>query len=239
MTCNKTARKAFDLEHSLGWNPLLEPLGYRALRDPEQPGKPRLPPVFRYVRFQVHGAILAQVLSQSIPMLLADTSAVTDTTRMENREKGAPKGRTITAADKRAAEELRKIWQSAKKEDAKLTQETLAALFGCSQGMISHYMNARTALGPVATLKFARIFGVDPQAIRPDFEFKVVAGDMPQDAITAAVKLASLPSNVRKDFIHLIDVFAKSGYSAYLSNVQSVSNQPRKPGEKADPDLSW
>ncbi len=82
---------------------------------------------------------------------------------------------------------LRRIWES-KQADMKFTQVTAAQELGWSQGLISHYLNNITDLGPLATIKFANFLGVDPRDIDPEIadglpkttghHFKYLASDM-------------------------------------------------------------
>lgn len=132
----------------------------------------------------------------------------------------AKANRTITEADKVAAQRLRSIWTQ-KKRELGLTQEKAADILDMTQGGVSHYLTGRTALGPVATLRFSRLLAVSPKEIRPDFEFHIVPGDMPQDVVEAAVKLASLPVDVRKDVANLIDTLSKTGYAKLLENIHA------------------
>lgn len=134
--------------------------------------------------------------------------------------------RKITEADKRAAALLRSVWNR-KKDALGLTQEIAAEPLGMTQGGVSHYLCGRIALGPVATLKFARLLGVNPKDIRPDFEFEIVPGDMPKDVIEVAVKLASLPVQVRRDVASLIDTLTKTGYAQLLKNMQTHPHEER------------
>ena len=86
-----------------------------------------------------------------------------------------------------AVKNLRRIWE-AKKSDMKFTQVTAAQELGWSQGLISHYLNNITDLGPLATIKFANFLGVDPRDIDPEiaddlpkthcYRFKYLASDM-------------------------------------------------------------
>ena len=86
-----------------------------------------------------------------------------------------------------AVKNLRRIWE-AKKSDMKFTQVTAAQELGWSQGLISHYLNNITDLGPLATIKFANFLGVDPRDIDPEIvddlpktkghHFKYIANDM-------------------------------------------------------------
>jgi transcriptional regulator with XRE-family HTH domain len=134
--------------------------------------------------------------------------------------------RTITEADKRAATLLRSVWDR-KKGELGLTQDKAADALDMTQGAVSHYLLGRIALGPVATLKFARLLGVAPKDIRPDFEFEILPGDMPTDVIEAAVKLASLPVDVRHDVSSLIDTLSKTGYAKLLENIQAHAHEAR------------
>jgi hypothetical protein len=86
-----------------------------------------------------------------------------------------------------AVKNLRRIWES-KKADMKFTQVTAAQELGWSQGLISHYLNNITDLGPMATIKFANFLGVDPRDIDPEIadglpkttghHFRYIANDM-------------------------------------------------------------
>ena len=86
-----------------------------------------------------------------------------------------------------AVKNLRRIWES-KKSDMNFTQVTAAQELGWSQGLISHYLNNITDLGPMATIKFANFLGVDPRDIDPQitddlpktkgYHFKYLASDM-------------------------------------------------------------
>ena len=86
-----------------------------------------------------------------------------------------------------AVKNLRRIWES-KKSDMKFTQVTAAQELGWSQGLISHYLNNITDLGPMATIKFANFLGVDPRDIDPEIadglpkttghHFRYIANDM-------------------------------------------------------------
>lgn len=148
--------------------------------------------------------------------------------------------RTPKDADKRAAGKLRALWEAYKRAEG-ATQADLAAAFGdATQGAMSHYLTGRTPLGPVATLKFARIFRCKPTDIREDFEFNIIPGDLPADVIETAIKLATLPSNMRHDIAQLIDTMANSNYPTYLDrvsiyNAPRVHDHPRRPKDKTHP----
>lgn len=86
--------------------------------------------------------------------------------------------RSITNKDLEAAKNLKRIWDQRKKDGGweHLTQEWAANEYGGTQGLISQYLLGRTAIGPVAVLKFSRILKVTPKQIRPDFDLTTVSG---------------------------------------------------------------
>ncbi|CAI0728609.1 helix-turn-helix domain-containing protein [Serratia grimesii] len=74
----------------------------------------------------------------------------------------------LDAAEIEAASRLKKIWDE-KKITLRLTQEKAADALGFStQATVSHYLNGTMPLNTDATLKFAALLGVKPEAIRPD-----------------------------------------------------------------------
>jgi transcriptional regulator with XRE-family HTH domain len=88
-----------------------------------------------------------------------------DTINLGNMKARKP----LSAADERAAERLRAIWDE-KKDRLGLTQEKAADELGFrTQGAVGHYLNARIPLNVKATLKFARLLKVSPLDIREDF----------------------------------------------------------------------
>ena len=137
--------------------------------------------------------------------------------------------RTITPEDKRAAAELKRIWEK-KKGPLKLTQQRAADMWGskATQGLIGQYLNGHTALGRVACMKFARILQVRPEQIRADFEYSpALPDDIPADVVRMAYKLSCLPENVRKDLNKTIDVYmAASNYSKFLSDIETKDKAP-------------
>ncbi len=79
-----------------------------------------------------------------------------------------------SAADKRAADKLRRIWD-AKLAEAKLrghgwTQETAGAAMGMTQGAVSQFLRGYAPLGYGPLLKFADFLKVIPAEIRDDLE---------------------------------------------------------------------
>lgn len=107
----------------------------------------------------------------------------------------------MTGPDAVAWKRLRALWDK-KRRDLDLTQEKAAAEFGKSQGLIAQYLNGHTALGPVATLRWARLLQCSPTEIRPDFDLgTIVPAELPPDVVEIAILLASLPPETRRDSI--------------------------------------
>jgi len=123
--------------------------------------------------------------------------------------------RSITPADLRAADNLRKIWQRRKREWPHLTQEWTAEQFGGTQGLISHYLVGRAALGPVAVLKFSRILKVSPKQIRDDLNLTTVSDDLTPEALEFVYKWLSLPPKFRKDIVQTVDNLLTAGSDRY------------------------
>lgn len=141
---------------------------------------------------------------------------------------GSVKGpkRRITPEDKRAADNLKRIWTERRKKLG-LTQERVAELFGeKTQGLISQYINGRIALGPVATLRFAHILKCSPQEIRPDMKFSVVSDDLTPDAIRFAYKWLSLPPRFRRDVERHLDGLIEAGAGKYEDFLAKIETAP-------------
>lgn len=133
--------------------------------------------------------------------------------------------RKITSADKIAAENLRRLWDSRKKSLG-LTQEKVAAEeFDATQGLISQYLNGNIALGPVAVLRFARVLKCKPQEIRADFKYTVVSDDLTPDAIRFAYKWLSLPPRFRKDVERNVDNLLETGASSYEKFLEKIESE--------------
>lgn len=72
--------------------------------------------------------------------------------------------RPLTSDEKLAARRLRQIWDQ-KKKDLELTQEKVAHAMHITQGAVSHYLNGRIPIGPLAAMRFAHILEVAPEEI--------------------------------------------------------------------------
>lgn len=77
--------------------------------------------------------------------------------------------RALTEADRQAAARLLSIWKD-RKTELGLTQESAAFALGMTQSAVNQYLHGRIALGTDATLRWARLLGVDVHAIRDDLE---------------------------------------------------------------------
>lgn len=127
--------------------------------------------------------------------------------------------RNITPEDLEAANNLRRIWNS-KKRDLRLTQEKVANDIGVTQGAISQYMKGTVALGIAVTLSFARILQVSPKEIRKDFRYNVVSNDLTPEAIEFAYKWLSLPKRLR------------DAVEAHLDSLVEASSPNRPPDDR-------
>lgn len=118
--------------------------------------------------------------------------------------------RSITAADRIAAQRLKRIW-NARKRDLNLTQEKAAAQLNMTQGAVAQYLNGHTAIGTEALLKFSRLLGVQPVDIRPEFQYGSLApADLPPDVVEMAVKIATLPEAARRDVLGYLNVIMQN-----------------------------
>lgn len=96
------------------------------------------------------------------------------------------RNRNITKADLQATERLRRIWDQQQRA-RKFNQTDAGAEMGMTQGAVSQYLTGRIALGPVATLKFAKYLGCNPLEIRPDLtKIGIEPGALTIDAIRLA-----------------------------------------------------
>ena len=73
-----------------------------------------------------------------------------------------------TYADIEAARRLRAAWDSAKRKDRALTQESAAAELGINQSAVSQYLNGTIRINYRILLGFSKILGVPPESIRND-----------------------------------------------------------------------
>lgn len=123
----------------------------------------------------------------------------------------------LTRLDIQAAERAYSIWKQ-KKDELHLTQQKLAEIIGVTQGAISSWFHGYTAIGTNGLLKLAKVLGVEPTDIRPEFEYKAFSDDIPQDIIRIARKLETLPEGVRSDIERTIDTIIDSNYATFLKN---------------------
>jgi len=81
----------------------------------------------------------------------------------------------LTIAQKKYADNLKKIWNKKKQEwrqkGKKLTQERAAEQLGFeTQGAISQYLNGKVALNDSTILKFSKFLGCNPGQIKPELD---------------------------------------------------------------------
>ena len=81
----------------------------------------------------------------------------------------------LTIAQKKYADNLKKIWNEKKQEwrqkGKKLTQERAAEQLGFeTQGAISQYLNGKVALNDSTILKFSKFLGCNPGEIKPELD---------------------------------------------------------------------
>ncbi len=129
--------------------------------------------------------------------------------------------KTLDAVETDAAKRLRELW-NAKKVTLRLTQEKAAEALGFStQASVSHYLNGTTPLNTDATLKFASLLGVKPEAIRPDLaemmNYVRKSGDYIEDRTGPGWKLLS-PEHV--ELITLYDRLPQSEKERHLSDLK-------------------
>jgi len=74
----------------------------------------------------------------------------------------------LSKAELAECSRLKSIWES-KKDELGLTQETLGALLGMSQGAVTQYLNGHTRIGDLTLFKFAYHIKFDPEDVRPKF----------------------------------------------------------------------
>lgn len=135
--------------------------------------------------------------------------------------------RKITEADKEAARTLKKLWD-AKYQALGLSQDKAAAELGVTQGMVSHYLTGKRALGTEATLKFAHLLQVEPSTIRPDLpHLQALTGELEPEAREVALLWQRLPKAFREDLRRSITTLLDTGYSEYL-DAQEQGAKARK-----------
>lgn len=126
--------------------------------------------------------------------------------------------RKLTQADRRAAENLKRLFDRAKEKSPDMTQASLASDLGWeTQAAVSQYINAVIPLGIEATLKFAEYFLVEPAEIRDDFKYSMPAKSetrtqslaLSNEALVIAKKWSKLPRRQAALISEMLDELAK------------------------------
>lgn len=136
----------------------------------------------------------------------------------------AKKPRNITAEDRRAAENAKRIWLQ-KKSILGLNQKGLAELMNVNQGTIAGWLNGHVAIGTNALLMLAEILHVSPSDIRPEFQYDALSSVLPDDVSRIAQKLKGLPAGVRLDIERTIDSLVNSNYALFLNYVAESNSK--------------
>ena len=142
---------------------------------------------------------------------------------------------------KRASRELNKAdWDAVAnlkalfRKSAFSTQVDLGAAYGANQSAMSQYLNGKVKLGHVATLRFAKVLGVQPTDIREDFDLLPINDDeLSADAKRIAAKWMSLNAHTRRDFEELLDTIPEDSYGLFLFNARKEQKDRPDPERKA------
>ena len=120
----------------------------------------------------------------------------------------------LTQEELQWAANLKRVWLRKKKE-LSLSQEKVAELYGCTQGNVSQYLNAKIPLNTNAVYKFARILQVAPTEINPTITDLIPSLD---------------PSNVRSamDLLPLIERLPPKEAAKFLGMAEAIVDKKLK-----------
>lgn len=124
---------------------------------PSSSTHPRNSSIARYYR---------RYLTNSIPPVVARAPGLSHPCNMSSRK------REISAEERAVCARLKALWE-ARASPLGLTQESAAAALGISQGAVSHYLNARNAIGFEAMFRWAQMLRIHPYDIDPRFASKL------------------------------------------------------------------
>jgi hypothetical protein len=80
----------------------------------------------------------------------------------------ATRKRKLTEEDMRALKRVRELWSDFKKKNPGISQDVAAARAGFGQSAFSQFLLGRVPIRLSPAIKFARLFGVQPSAIRQE-----------------------------------------------------------------------
>lgn len=147
-----------------------------------------------------------------------------------------------TAADKAAAERLRRLWETAPKK-SRPRQEEIGGQFEpqISQGAISQYIHGKIPLNFIAVLIFAKALGCDTASIRDDLtEFRLLreagwrslrgSGQIQPLAPVKTIRAARwpFPAKLKKQFDDLDDA-QKKRIQGVLEDAVALATPVHKP----------
>lgn len=143
---------------------------------------------------------------------------VFDTTRLVSYDVRMPK-KPLTAEEITAAQRLRTVWES-KKRELKLTQEEMAHRCGWeTQGAFAHYLNQKNPLNIEAVIKIATVLQVSTEDIWPGLvppPPPLPERPVSDEALRIALAIDSLRPADRAALRAVVDAFLKSkGVSLY------------------------
>lgn len=118
------------------------------------------------------------------------SNAVGNILYMSTRAK--PKPRQVEGDHHR----LTALWDR-HKERTGMTQAQAGKEMGIKQTLVSHYLSGRKPLGTDALLRWARLLGVSPLDIQPEFEYRdMIPGKLSPVQIEVATLWPHLPTEV-------------------------------------------
>lgn len=131
--------------------------------------------------------------------------------------------RIITAEDRENAKRLYAIW-SAYKARTKATQADLAKQMGFSgQAVVSQFLNCAVAMNTDVIIRFARILGVDPEAIDPRLKGVKIAT---KQVHTRSVPVIATMSGQRLSALSTIEIATSMEKALYAVAVDTDGFEP-------------
>lgn len=101
----------------------------------------------------------------------------------------ADKIKPLTGSEVAESRKLKRLF-NARKRELGLTQESLGALMGTTQGAVSHYLNGRARISDYTLLRFAHHLKIDPEEIRPGIIARMPRVNDPKGVSDRAMQFA-------------------------------------------------